>query len=303
MEARPTLSIILCVHNDWAQLKSCLASLRSQTQAPAFEVVLVDDGSIHSVPDEIRDFDSALSIRYLCQQNAGLAAARNTGIRAATGDVFVFTDCDCILDTNCLYNLWTCMLSYPQDNCFQLHLEGNRDHLVGRAEELRLSSIQAQTLANSGHIRYLNTAGCAIRKSATAKTGTVFDPRAVRAQDSLLLADLINKGQCPRFVRGAIVKHDVRLRIGQYMWKALRTGYVEGKTFAIIRDLGISIRVGAAGRVRVLLTMLKHSLRNSLGLSPFVIITARQCLNHIGAILYRWTNRGVNNIPFRSGLS
>lgn len=300
---RPLLSVVLCVHNDWKPLESCLSSLLHQTDAPSFEVLVVDDGSSQLVPDSIRQSRLNFPIQFIRQNHAGLAAARNTGISAASGDVFVFTDCDCVLDTNCLHSLWACVVEYPTDNCFQLHLKGDPSHLVGRAEGLRLSTIQLQTLCASGRIRYLNSAGCAIRRSRTAEDGAVFDRRALRAQDTLLLADLILNGECPRFVPEAIVQHAVRLRAGQYVWKALRVGYVEGRTYGIIRALGVSIRADTPRRARILLFMFKHSLKTSSGIAPFAIVTARQCLSLLGATLYRCARPRSDEVRFRSGLN
>jgi hypothetical protein len=224
-------------------------------------------------------------------------------VRAASGDVFVFTDGDCVLHTDCLHSLWACTVRHARDNCFQLHLKGDTSHLVGRAEELHLSTILSQALSDGGHIRYLNTAGFAIRRSRTAEDAAVFDHRAVRAQDTLLLADLILNGECPRFVPDAIVQHDVRLRVGRYMWKALWTGYVGGRTYAIIRTLGVSIRADATQRARILLSMFKHSLKTPSGIAPFMIVITRQCLSHLGATLYRCMGPLPKEAAFRSGLN
>ncbi len=300
---RLLLSVVVCVYNDWKPLESCLWSLSHQKDAPSFEVLVVDDGSSQPVPDSIRQSKLNFPIQFIRQNHGGVATARNAGIRAATGDVFVFTDCDCVLDTDCLHSLWACMVKYPRDDCFQLHLKGDPSHVVGRAVELHLSTIQLQTLFTSGQIRYLNTAGCAIRRRRIAENAVLFDRRAVRAQDTLLLADLILNGECPRFVPEAIVQHDVRLRLGPFMWKALRAGYVGGRTYGIIRTLGVSIRVDAPRRLHILLFMLKHSSKTSLGIAPFVIVTTRQCLGHLGAALYRCIVPFPKEVPHRSGLN
>jgi glycosyltransferase involved in cell wall biosynthesis len=301
--SRPLLSVVVCVYNDWRALEYCLRSLLHQKDAPSFEVLVIDDGSSQPVPDSLRQSKLNFPIQFIRENHGGVATARNVGIRAASGEVFVFTDADCVLDTDCLHRLWEGMANNPRDNCFQLRLKGDPSHLVGRAVELHLSTMQLQMLTPSGHIRYLNTAGCAIRRSRTAEDGVLFDPRAVRAQDTLLLADLILSDECPLFVPEAIVKHDVRLRVGRYMWKALRTGYVGGRTYTIIRTLGVSIRADAPQRVRILLSMLNHSLKKSSGIAPLVIVITRQCLGHLGAALYRCIAPLRRDVAFRSGLN
>jgi glycosyltransferase involved in cell wall biosynthesis len=55
------------------------------------QVIVVDDGSTDRTAAVARGFDNALLIR---QSNCGLAAARNRGLRAATGDYLIFLDAD-----------------------------------------------------------------------------------------------------------------------------------------------------------------------------------------------------------------
>src|SRR5437016_7299072 len=94
----PFISVIICVYNDWNSLENCLGSLSRQQDAPTFEIIVVDDGSSESVP-ELLKVNKHL-IQFIRQPHAGIPTARNTGIRAAVGDVFLFTDSDCILDNN-----------------------------------------------------------------------------------------------------------------------------------------------------------------------------------------------------------
>jgi glycosyltransferase involved in cell wall biosynthesis len=296
------LSVIICVHDDWKPLESCLKSLSRQRQAPIFEVVVVDDGSADSLPDVITRWSFDYPIRLIRQTHSGLAVARNTGMQNATGAVFLFTDCDCILDEKCLYELGQSLNQHPNDNCFQLWLSGDSSHVVGKVEELHLSVIRSYSLLRDGHIRYLNTAGAALRRRRIAKGAQVFDPCALRAQDTLLLADLIRAGELPRLVTRASVVHDVRLSIPRYIWKGFWTGYVEGKTYGIINSLGISVRATWFGRLRMLISMARESISNSVGLCPLFIAVIRQGLTYLGSVLYEWRNPKSVDIPFRSGL-
>ena len=62
----------------------------------------MDDGSTDKTPHIAKLFPS---VRYLRQTNQGLSSARNSGIRAATGEVVAFTDDDCRADEDWLYYL------------------------------------------------------------------------------------------------------------------------------------------------------------------------------------------------------
>jgi len=87
-------SIVTCIvpaFNAEGTLHETLASIRAQTY-DHLEIIVVDDGSTDGTEAVIRTFGQGL--RYLRQANAGPATARNTGLRAATGDFVAFLDSD-----------------------------------------------------------------------------------------------------------------------------------------------------------------------------------------------------------------
>ena len=91
-----TISVIIPVFNRAATIRravdSVLAQKMSSTRVP-LEVILVDDGSTDSLSDALADYGSRVRlVRHEC--NMGAAAARNTGIAAASGDWVAFLDSD-----------------------------------------------------------------------------------------------------------------------------------------------------------------------------------------------------------------
>lgn len=90
------VSVVVPVYNSSASLERLLLSLVRQTGNNDFEVVIVDDGSKDCPEKIVEKFKPQLSLKFLMhQRNRGPAAARNTGIKAALGDIIVFTDADC----------------------------------------------------------------------------------------------------------------------------------------------------------------------------------------------------------------
>jgi len=88
------ISVVVPVYNVAGYLETCLQSLAQQTISD-LEIVVVDDGSTDGSPEIAERFVSQdRRFRLLRQANAGLGAARNTGIDASTGELISFVDGD-----------------------------------------------------------------------------------------------------------------------------------------------------------------------------------------------------------------
>ncbi len=93
-ESPALVSVIVPVYNVEAYLDECLGSVRSQ-QWHNLEILAVDDGSPDgSVAIAERHAREDPRIRIVHRPNGGLGAARNTGVREATGDYLCFVDSD-----------------------------------------------------------------------------------------------------------------------------------------------------------------------------------------------------------------
>ena len=99
----PKVSVVVATFNGSRTLSNCLEALGRLNYAN-YEVILVDDGSTDRTPEIAKQFPA---VRYIRQDNQGLSAARNAGIRAATGEIVAFTDDDCRADEDWLYYLVT----------------------------------------------------------------------------------------------------------------------------------------------------------------------------------------------------
>lgn len=88
---RTTVSVIIPTYNRAGLIREAVESALAQVPQP-LEVIVVDDGST----DDTAAVCATLPppVRYVRQENAGPAAARNRGLRAARGDVVAFLDSD-----------------------------------------------------------------------------------------------------------------------------------------------------------------------------------------------------------------
>ncbi len=91
MSDKPTISVIIPVHNGERFLAEAIRSVLAQTLPPN-EIIVVDDGSTDASAEVARAF--GLPVRVLAQPNLGPAAARNLGVENACGDLLAFLDAD-----------------------------------------------------------------------------------------------------------------------------------------------------------------------------------------------------------------
>jgi glycosyltransferase involved in cell wall biosynthesis len=276
--AAPLFSVVIAVYNDWGPLEQCLRSLQQQTNGPDCEVIVVDDGSTETAPEFVRQWLPRYPLSIVRQSHVGISSARNRGVQVAKGTVVVFVDADCRLQINCLSALALAIAASPQHNAFQLRLIGDCNGLVGRAEELRLITLQSYMLQADGCIRYLNTAGFAIRRARVSDDGNLFDPQARRAEDTLLLANLMRDGELPLFVADATVQHVIPLSVLQWFRKTVWSARLEAKTHDIIGLKTARFRVTHRERLSMLRSMWKTSRQRSIGRSAWFVLAARQSL-------------------------
>ena len=90
------VSVIVPTYNRWHILKETLNSLSNQTQPREdYEVVVVDDGSTDGTGEMLTRVRFDLPLKTVRHgRNRGRAAARNSGIRSASGEFIMFLDDD-----------------------------------------------------------------------------------------------------------------------------------------------------------------------------------------------------------------
>lgn len=88
------ISIIIPVYNVKPYLNRCILSIVHQTYTN-LEIILIDDGSTDGSGEICKQWEKRdKRIRCIHQENAGISAARNTGINVAHGDFLGVVDSD-----------------------------------------------------------------------------------------------------------------------------------------------------------------------------------------------------------------
>ena len=129
-----SISVIIPAYNYAHFLTQTLHSvLRQDTGDVPVEIIVVDDGSTDATADAAQAFGA--QIRYIHQQNQGLSAARNTGMRLAQGRALLFLDADDLLMPGVLASQWAALQAGVAASGFVLQEE----HVVltGRCRQCR----------------------------------------------------------------------------------------------------------------------------------------------------------------------
>lgn len=108
----PGISVVIPAYNYAGYLPLTIDSVLRQDY-PNIEIVLVDDGSTDNTREVVAAYGD--KVRYVWQKNAGLPAARNTGIRHSSHDYVAFIDADDIWQPAFLSRLMETFLKLPED--------------------------------------------------------------------------------------------------------------------------------------------------------------------------------------------
>jgi len=158
MENLPLVSVIIPVYNGDNYLSDAIENVLNQNYRP-LEILVIDDGSTDKTAEIAKEYGE--TVRHIYQSNAGPAAARNAGIKLATGDIIGFLDADDLWSENCLHTLVTPLRESPDILIAQ-----------GLIQELELSESQFQE--NSVSYQYINL-GSALYRRAVFDKLTGFD--------------------------------------------------------------------------------------------------------------------------------
>ncbi len=167
MRAEKTLalSVVVPTHNQADLLRESLRSLVEQTlPKDTYEIVVVDDGSTDHTGAVLREFGPPVNTARL-QTNRGRSAARNEGIRRASGELISFVDSDIIVRQDFL--AW--------------HLQTYRAHgpgVLSRGPVILVPDVPAARQRSMPRVTaspaYLDTANAVVERSALLQAG-LFD--------------------------------------------------------------------------------------------------------------------------------
>lgn len=172
-----TISVIVCAHDEERYLAACLHSVLAQTRPPD-ELIVIDNAST----DATRAVALQVAgVRVVDEPRKGLVIARETGRRAAAGDVLAYLDADCRAPLTWLERIERHLERRPAvvavTGTYRFYDWDWRGRLLLRAYDLTLgpaTHVVAQRVLGVGAVLY--GGNFAVRRAALARIGG-FDER------------------------------------------------------------------------------------------------------------------------------
>ena len=175
-------SVIIPLYNGARFIEATLDSVLAQTYKN-YEVILVNDGSPDNVEEVVQRYISKHSdIRFIYrkQENRGLGAARNTGIREATGDIIAILDQDDAWHEDKLEKIVEIYKSNPEIDviCHSQNIRCNgKITRIFRPEPIKDNVYRQMLFANRFADNIFSTSATAFKRSIIDRIGGFSEDR------------------------------------------------------------------------------------------------------------------------------
>lgn len=212
--SEPFVSIVIPTYDRPEQLARCLHAVAAlEYPRTSLEVVVVDDGGAEPLDATLKELAGGPVVRLLRIENAGPAAARNHGSRAAAGEILAFTDDDCSPDP-----AWLRRLVARWDGTAGQALGGHTvnalvDNVFSATSQLIVDVGYAHKNDDPEEAVFLTTNNLFVPAEGFRTVGG-FDPLFLTAEDRDFCDRWLAQGFSLRYVPEAIVyhAHDLTLR-------------------------------------------------------------------------------------------
>ncbi|MEN8158588.1 MAG: glycosyltransferase, partial [Myxococcota bacterium] len=213
----PRVSVVVCSYNGAATIRQALEALEG-VDYPDYEVIVVNDGSTDATPEIAAEYD----VKLISTPNQGLAAARNVGWRAASGEVVAYLDDDAYPDRDWLRYLAVGFLDDDVSGVGGPNLLPPEDGDVAECVA-NAPGGPAHVLLDDRDAEHIPGCNMAFRRRWLEGVGG-FDPQFRTAGDDVDLCWNVQKaGGRLGFHHGALVWHHRRGSVSRY-WKQ-QAGY------------------------------------------------------------------------------
>jgi glycosyltransferase involved in cell wall biosynthesis len=177
------VTVIIPAYNYARYLEGAVRSALAQTHQP-LEVIIVDDGSTDSTPELGSRLASDLPrVRYTRQQNAGLSAARNTGIALASHPFVTFLDSDDEFLPHMVQTLMQAFDTQPADTALIACATIRMDRDGNPMGEKRLAPVGSRPYSAADILFKTRFPCCVVARRSCFDSVGLFDPELRSSED------------------------------------------------------------------------------------------------------------------------
>jgi glycosyltransferase involved in cell wall biosynthesis len=177
----PIVTVVVPTYNRPRQLRGCLDALSRQTiSGDDLEVVIVDDGGTTPLDALLTENSTLSRVRLVRQENAGPAAARNHGVRVASGSLVAFTDDDCRPHPDWLRTLVAGASEFPARLVGGTTKNGLKNAIFSETSQLIVEMVYEHFNADQWNAYFLTSNNFLCTRAAFLELGG-FDPAFDRA--------------------------------------------------------------------------------------------------------------------------
>jgi glycosyltransferase involved in cell wall biosynthesis/SAM-dependent methyltransferase len=203
------ITVIIPVWNDGASLRLCLDCLEKQTYPKEdFEVIVVDNGSTVEMGPIKTEF---ADVRWLREDIPGSYAARNLGLRHASGAIIALTDSDCLPTPQWLENAVSAL-----EGSNATILGGRIEFPAPKTGKLNVyEALEEATTLMTDHRRAIEEMGVGFTANIVAYASVFgrvgcFNPELKSSGDFEWIERAKKNGEIIKYVDSAVVRHPRR---------------------------------------------------------------------------------------------
>ena len=245
MSKKPLVSIVIPAYNVESYIKNAIESALNQTYKN-IEIIVIDDGSTDSLKKALEPYLKSKKIKYIYQENKGLAGARNTGIKNARGEYIALLDSDDEFLPEKIERQIAYLENHPECDICYCDLWHFYEEEPGRLLKLNYKYYSGEdTFPKLLEKNFINPLTVVLRRSIIERYG-YFDEKYRRSEDWELWLRLSYQGVQFCVLPEILAKHRLGrtthlqdFRSEPIMWKT---------TLAIFKDL--SNRMSSEARMR-----------------------------------------------------
>ncbi|MBI1806079.1 MAG: glycosyltransferase family 2 protein [Ignavibacteria bacterium] len=198
--------MIVPTYNRLPLLRQTLESLFRQDFRD-YEIIVVNDGSCDGTDAYLKTLSAESRIIYHCQENQGLAATRNAGLRYAHGEYIAFTDDDCVLPKDWLSKYHGRFRQSPAVGIGGASRTGNPTNPYAEANDLINNYLKTALNSDRVEAPFLTGNNVAYTRAILEKVGGPDNRFRMGAEDRDLTYRIVRAGGVVLFDPSIVVDH------------------------------------------------------------------------------------------------